>query len=153
MLCDPMDNSPSDFSVHWILQARILEWVAISFSRGSFQPRDQIQVSCIAGRFFTIWATRKEQSGCQRNNWLILIQLKARVLSHFSCVRLCDPMDCSVHGILLARILKWVAMLSSRESSQPGIKLASLLSPALACRSLTTSTTRLLYQCKCLDFS
>ena len=42
-----------------ILQARILEWVAIPFFRGSSQPRDQIQVSCIAGTFFTIWATRE----------------------------------------------------------------------------------------------
>ena len=46
-------------SVHGILQARILEWVAISFPRGSSQPRDRIQVSLIAGRFFTIWATRE----------------------------------------------------------------------------------------------
>ena len=45
-------------SVRWILKARILEWVAIPFSRGSFQPKDQTWVSCIAGRFFTIWATR-----------------------------------------------------------------------------------------------
>ena len=52
-LCDPMDCSLSDSSVHEIFQARILEWVAISFSRGSSQPRDQTQVSCIAGRFFT----------------------------------------------------------------------------------------------------
>ena len=46
-------------SVHGILQARILEWVAISSSRGSSLPRDWTQGSCIAGRFFTIWATRK----------------------------------------------------------------------------------------------
>ena len=52
-LCDPMDCSPPGSSVHGILQARILEWVAISFSRGSSQPRDRTQVSCIAGRFFT----------------------------------------------------------------------------------------------------
>ena len=45
--------------VHGILQTRILEWVAYPFSRGSSQPRDWTQVSCIAGRFFTIWATRK----------------------------------------------------------------------------------------------
>ena len=44
---------------HGILQARILEWVAIPFFRGSSQPRDRIQVSCIAGTFFTIWATRE----------------------------------------------------------------------------------------------
>ena len=47
-LCDPMD-----YTVHGILQARILEWVAFSFSRGSSQPRNQTQVSCIAGGFFT----------------------------------------------------------------------------------------------------
>ena len=45
--------------VHGILQARILEWVAIPFSRGSSWPRDQTWVSSIAGRFFTIWATRE----------------------------------------------------------------------------------------------
>ena len=44
-----------------ILQARILEWIAISFSRGSSQPRDWTQVSCIVGRFITIWATRETQ--------------------------------------------------------------------------------------------
>ena len=46
--------SPPGSSVHGILQARILEWVAIPFSRGSSQPRDQTWVSCIAGRFFTV---------------------------------------------------------------------------------------------------
>ena len=45
---------PRQAPLHWILQARILEWVAISFSRGSSQLRDRTQVSCIAGRFFTI---------------------------------------------------------------------------------------------------
>ena len=58
-LCDPMDCSPPGSSVHEILQARILEWVAMPFSRGSSQPRDQTQVSCITGGFFTVWATRK----------------------------------------------------------------------------------------------
>ena len=53
-LSDPMDCSPPGSFVHGILQARILEWVAISFSRGSFQPRDQTQVSRVAGRLFTI---------------------------------------------------------------------------------------------------
>ena len=54
-LCDPMDCSLPGFSVRGILQVRILEWAAISFSGGSSWPRDQTQVSCIAGRFFTIW--------------------------------------------------------------------------------------------------
>ena len=44
--------SPMDYTVHGILQPRILEWVAVPFSRGSSQPRDRTQVSCIAGRFF-----------------------------------------------------------------------------------------------------
>ena len=57
-LCDPMDCSLPGSSVHGIFQARILEWVAISFSRGSSQPRDRSRVSRIVGRRFTIWATR-----------------------------------------------------------------------------------------------
>ena len=52
-----MDYSPPGSSVHEIFQSRILEWVAISFSRGSSQPRDWTRVSCTAGRFFTDWAT------------------------------------------------------------------------------------------------
>ena len=56
-LCDPMDCSLPGFSVRGILQARTLEWVAMPFSRGSSWPRDQTQVSRIAGRFFTVWAT------------------------------------------------------------------------------------------------
>ena len=54
-LCRPMDCSPPGSSIHGILQARVLEWVAIPSSRGSFQLRAQTQVSCIAGSFFTIW--------------------------------------------------------------------------------------------------
>ena len=56
-LCDPVDCSPPGSSIHGILQARILEWVAISFSRGSSWPRDQTWVSHIAGRCFNLWAT------------------------------------------------------------------------------------------------
>ena len=58
-LCDPMDCSLPGSSVHGIFQARVLEWVAISFSRGSSPPRDQTWVSRIVGRCFTIWATRE----------------------------------------------------------------------------------------------
>ena len=54
VLCDPTDCSPLGSSVHGILQARILEWVAIPFSRGSSQSRDQTEVSCIAGKFFAV---------------------------------------------------------------------------------------------------
>ena len=59
MLCNPVDCSPPGASVHGTSQARILGWVAIPFSRGSSWPRDRTQVPCIAGRFFTIWATRE----------------------------------------------------------------------------------------------
>ena len=52
-LCDPMDCSPPDSSVHGIFQVRILEWVAISFFRGSSQPKDRTWLSCTAGRSFT----------------------------------------------------------------------------------------------------
>ena len=57
-LC-PTLRDPMDYTVHGILQARILEWVAFPFSRGFSQPRDQTQVSRIAGRFFSSWATRE----------------------------------------------------------------------------------------------
>ena len=56
-----MDCSSPGSSVHGILQERIVEWVAVSFSRGSSQPRDWTQVSYTTGRFFTIWATREAQ--------------------------------------------------------------------------------------------
>ena len=59
-LCEPIDCSPPGSSVHGILQAEILEWVAIPFSRESSQPRDQTWIFCIAGRFFIIWATRED---------------------------------------------------------------------------------------------
>ena len=58
-LYNPMNYNLLGFSVQGILQARILEWAAIPFSKGSSQPRDQTQVSCIAGEFFTMWATRE----------------------------------------------------------------------------------------------
>ena len=58
-LCDPLNYSLPGSSVHGILQARVLDCIAISFSRGSSQPRDQTQVSHIAGEFFTIWVTRE----------------------------------------------------------------------------------------------
>ena len=86
-LCDPMDYSLPSSSVHGILQARILEWVAIPFFRGSSWPRDRTQVSCIAGWFFTIWATREAHillcsnvSHCY--NW---------TFHYLHCKRVCYP--------------------------------------------------------------
>ena len=71
-LCDLMGCHLPTSSLHEILQARILEWVAISFSRGSSWPRDPTQVSCIAGRFFIVWAGREVY--CKLN----ILQLKRR---------------------------------------------------------------------------
>ena len=76
-LYDPMDCSPPGSSVHGILQARILEWVAMLSSRGSSQPRNRTQVSHIAGGLLTIWVTKP---------MLLLLLL---LLSRFSRVRLC----------------------------------------------------------------
>ena len=53
LFCDPMDCSPPGFSVHGLSQAKIVEWVAISFSREFSQPKNQVHIFCIAGRFFT----------------------------------------------------------------------------------------------------
>ena len=58
-LCNPMN-----YTVHEILQARILQWVAFPSSRGSSQPKDQTQVSSVASGFFTSWATREVQEYC-----------------------------------------------------------------------------------------
>ena len=67
-VCDPMNYSLSRSSIHGIFQARVLEWVAISFSRGSSWTRDRTQVSCTAGRFFT-----NEPAG---KPWLLLTLIK-----------------------------------------------------------------------------
>ena len=87
ILCDPMDCSLPGFSVHEILQTRILEWVAIHFSRGSSRARDQTQVSCIAGRFFTSWDTREAPVPrmvlnilCILNPWLLLLQYEVDII-------------------------------------------------------------------------
>ena len=77
-LCDLMDCSPPGSSVHGIFQARILEWVAISFSRGSSGPRGQTQVSRIAGRLFTVWATREESFFLCLNGLLTNFHLQKR---------------------------------------------------------------------------
>ena len=95
-----MDCSPPCSSVYGILQARILQWVAIPLSRVSSQPRDQNSISCIAGKFFTIWATAAAAAA-------------AKPLQSY--LTLCDPIDgsplgSSVRGILQARTLEWVAI-------------------------------------------
>ena len=110
-----MDRRPPGSSVHGIIPSRILELVAISSSRGSSWPRDQTcitSISCTAGGFFTT-----EPSG---NPSFVLCVCSVTQ----SCPTLCDLMDSSlpdysIHGILQARILEWVAFSFSRECSQP----------------------------------
>ena len=70
--------SPPGSSVHRIFQARILEWVTFPFSRGSSWPRDQTRVSCIAGRFFTIWAINHLISSSPQPTVLLLTSLQLR---------------------------------------------------------------------------
>ena len=177
--CDLRGCSPPGSSVHGILQARILEWGAIPFSRGSSRPTNRTQVSCIIEEFFTTWAIREapleyslfhtsyielptiflcacldlqvdytlfKAASCPtlvqnlpqqwefcwvhskhliNSFWLTVYpqfltnikRLKVKVAQ--LCPTLCDPMDYTVHGILQARILEWVAFPFCRGSSQP----------------------------------
>ena len=101
-----MDYSPPGSPVHGISQARTLEWTAISFSRGSSWPRDQTEVSCIVGRFFTSEPPGKP---------IKKAAAAAAAKSLQSCPTLCDPIDGSppgspTPGILKARTLEWVAI-------------------------------------------
>ena len=81
-LCDPMDYSLPGSSVDGIFQAIVLQWIAMSFSRGSSQPRDRIQVSRIVDRHCTVWTTRE-----------VLLLL----LSRFSSVPLCATPEMAAH--------------------------------------------------------
>ena len=105
--------SPTGISVHRILQATILEWVAIPFSMASSKPRDQTQVSCIAGRFFPVWSTRDTKliMHSYRPNKIMAFQNFGKSCIHSilssvqfssvaqSCPTLCDPMNCSTPGL------------------------------------------------------
>ena len=77
-----LSATPMDYTVHGILQARILEWVAFPFSRRSSQPRDWTQVSHIEGRFFTSWATREAQSNNMDLNYFTNFFLSVFSLFH-----------------------------------------------------------------------
>ena len=109
-LCDPTNCSPPGFSVHGILEARILQWIAILFSRGS----NHGLLHC--RQILYLWATGKSKI-------LLVVTSIVRAQSLQTSPTLCNRMDCSlpgssVHGIFQARILEWVAMSSSRGSSR-----------------------------------
>ena len=114
---DPMDCSPPGSSVHGILQARILEWVAMPFSRGSSQPRDRTQVSCIAGGFFTVWATREAQYYWSGSLSLLQGNLPTQELSQG--LLHCRQILYQLSHKESPRILEWVANPFSSRSSQP----------------------------------
>ena len=119
-----MDCGPPGFSVHGVSQGGILEWVTISFVRGSSQLRDRTLVSCIAGRFFTTEPPGKVYNMLFDTFTLIyynmiaivaLVSTLAAAKSLQSCPTLCDPIDGSppgspVPGILQTRTLEWVAI-------------------------------------------
>ena len=94
-LCNPVDCSSPGSSVHEILQARILEWVAISFSRGSSQPVHQTQVSRIAGRRFNLWATG-EAPYYAEGGQKFYVQFSSLVQS---CLTLCNTINHSTSGL------------------------------------------------------
>ena len=83
-ICDLMDCSPPSSSVHRIFHARILEWVAIPFSRGSSPPRDRTWVSCIAGRFLTDWDTREAPNLTHHGAWTHNPAIKSLMLYQLS---------------------------------------------------------------------
>ena len=89
-LCDPIDCSLPSSSVRGILQARILEWIAISFSRVSSQPRNRTQVSCIAGRCFTgkpIIPKKGNAKECSNYRTVALISHASKVMIKIFQVR------------------------------------------------------------------
>ena len=119
-----------DYTVHGILQARILEWIAFPFSRRSSQPRGRTQVSFIAGNEDSLPAEQQGKSPTKALNPSSLDNIPLSIPSvqfssvQFSsvaqsCSTLCNPMHYTVHGIFKARILEWVAFPFSRRSSQP----------------------------------
>ena len=97
-LCDPMDGSlPGSMdsslpgsAIHGIFQAKILEWAAISFSRGSSQPRDQTWVSCVGDRRFTVWATNPSTTSHFSFSWCSLKYLLLLISPSYS-----DPLQFS----------------------------------------------------------
>ena len=139
-LCDPMDCSPQGSSVHGVLQARTLEWVAIFFSKASQDPMPKltwgprplpwvchlVSLASFVGSSWVPFLLTWDPSESLSWPYLTHLSLPGCCCSLVtqSCPILCDLMDCSppgssAHGILWARILEWVAISCPRGSSQP----------------------------------
>ena len=144
-LCEFIDRSPPGSSVHGIPQARIQEWVVISFSRGSSRPRSRAHVLSTADFFLPLSLggspTAPDLWGGPEGE----VSQKVKVFISESYLTLCDPMDCglpgsSAHGILQVRVLEWVAMLSPPGNlPDPGVQPKS---PALQADSLLSHKGR-----------
>ena len=122
--CNPMDWSLPGYSVHGILQARILEWVAISFSRGSSSPRNRTQVSCTAGRVFTNWATREVPERWAPKNWYFWTVVLEKTLENPLDGKEIKPVhpkeispEYSLEGLMLKLKLKYFCHLMQRTDS------------------------------------
>ena len=125
-LCNPMDCNPPVSSIHGILQARILEWIAIPFCRGPSRHRDRTWV--LPHYRQLLYHLSREVTQLCPTLWVL--PHYRQLLYHLSCEvtqlcpTLCDPMDCSlpgssVHGIFQAMVLEWIAISFSRWSSRP----------------------------------
>ena len=118
-LCNPMDCSLWGSPIHGIFQGKVLAWVSTSFSRVSSQPRDWTEVSCMAGRLFTIWTTKEAH-----HVHFVWHQFSSVAQS---CLTLSDPMNCSMPGLPVHHQthVHWVS-----DAIQPSHPLSSPSPPA-----------------------
>ena len=126
-LCDPIDCRLAGSSVYWIFQAIVLEWIAISFSRGSSQPRAWTRVSHIVDRRFTIWATRgvlDNKKGWAPKNWCFgTVVLEKTLKSPFNSKEMkpVNPKgnqpEFSLEGLMLMLKLQYFGHLMRRTDS------------------------------------
>ena len=119
-LCDPMDYNPPGSSVHGVPQARILEWIAISFSKGSFPSRDRTRVSCIVRQILYRLSEHAHyyihQSNTENVHVDHLLSIPCFLAESESHSVMSDSL---LLGILQARIVEWIIFPFSRGSSQP----------------------------------
>ena len=117
-----MDCSPPGSSVHGIFQATVLEWIAISFSRGSSQPRDRTQVYRIVDRCFTIWATREV--------WLYRSQQTVEISSRYGNTR--PPYQPPEKPVCWSRSNSWIFVWNNRlVQIEKEVQQSCILSPCL----------------------
>ena len=147
ILCNPMDYSPPGSSVQGLLQARILEWIAMLSSRGSSQPRDWTQVSHAAGRFFTVWATREvwNEGAATKLSGIWWLNRNSNVLSH-SWEAWCSKSRCWQGWFLLeaqGRVCFWPL---------PSFWRPPALFDSKTCRHITPISAFILTESLCILF-